>query len=256
MKKILLIGITLITLMPSCKLLRPSIMLKTPRDYAFSSPTDTVPLQYKIFPNDLLQFRLFSNDGSKLVDVTITKAEGTQMLTTTQKPLPYLVEFDGTVNLPLLGRVKLANMTLREAEIFLKEKYSKYYIKPFVMLSVINRRVIVFPGSGSSAIVIKLENENTTLIEAIAKAGGITNSGKANKIRLIRGNPDHPQVFDIDLSTIDGVKAGSMILQANDIIYVEPVLHVTREMIQEITPLVTLLTGIVTIIGFIRLLSP
>jgi polysaccharide export outer membrane protein len=52
---------------------------------------------------------------------------------------------------------------------------------------------------------------------------GIPGSGKAHRIKLIRGEKANPEVYLIDLSTIDGMKKGDIVLQGNDIIYVEPV---------------------------------
>jgi polysaccharide export outer membrane protein len=135
-------------------------------------------------------------------------------------------------------------MTTREAEKMLEEKFAVYYTKPFVMLAVINRRVMVFPGSGGSGMVVTLENENTTLIEALALAGGITETGKSKVVKLIRGDNRNPQVHLIDLSTVDGMRQSNMLLQANDIIYVEPVKRVSRGILEEITPVVGIVTSL------------
>ena len=123
------------------------------------------------------------------------------------------------------------------------------------MLNVLNRRVIIFPGSGGGAKVINLQNENMTLMEALAEAGGITNTGKAHKIRLIRGNPKDPEVYHVDLSTIEGIEQGAMVLQGNDIIYVEPVFSFTREILAEVTPILSLVASIISIIGFITIIK-
>jgi polysaccharide export outer membrane protein len=136
------------------------------------------------------------------------------------------------------------DLTVREAERLLEDKYAVYYNKPFVMLNVVNRRVMVFPGTGGAGKVVLLENENTTLIEALALAGGITESGQANIIKLIRGDSRNPQVHLIDLSTVEGMKQSNLLLQANDIIYVEPVKRVSRGILAEITPLVGIVTSL------------
>ena len=65
----------------------------------------------------------------------------------------------------------------------LEEKYASYYVKPFVLMSVQNKRVIVFPGNAGDAKVIPLLNNNTSLIEALALAGGISDDGKAHKVK-------------------------------------------------------------------------
>ena len=85
--------------------------------------------------------------------------------------------------MPTLRRVKLSGYTISEAEAFLEEAYSVDYINPFVILRVTNRRVIVSTGQGGASTVVKLDNANTRLIEALASAGGIMDRGKAKQSR-------------------------------------------------------------------------
>jgi polysaccharide export outer membrane protein len=115
------------------------------------------------------------------------------------------------------------------------------------MVRVTNRRVLVFPGTGGAGRVVNLDNENTTLVEALALAGGITNTGKAWKVKLIRGDLRNPKVMLIDLSTIEGVKNSNMLLQANDIIYVEPIPRFSQEILAQIAPIVSIITSLALI---------
>jgi polysaccharide export outer membrane protein len=157
--------------------------------------------------------------------------------------MQYVIEADGTVKLPVLGHVKIAGLDIREAENFLEEKYTQYYVKPFVLMKVSNKRVIIFPGAGGLAKVQPIINNNTTLIEALALAGGLPEYAKSYKIKVIRGDPQKPIVYLIDLSTITGIAQGSMVVQANDIIYVEPRFRVSSEVLKEISPVLSLLTS-------------
>ena len=166
--------------------------------------------------------------------------------------LEYLVEFDGYCNLPILGRTKISDLTIREAELLLEEKYAELYIDPFVLLNITNRRVTIFPGSDGSGKVITLQNNNTTLIEALALAGGISDNGKAYRIKLIRGNLKDPEVYLIDLSKIEGLKYADIILQANDIIYIEPIGVTTRQIISEIAPIISVITSLITLVVVIN----
>lgn len=243
LKKIL--GIAIIALFfTSCAPLNPSIMFKTPKDFKYDTPSDTVNLEYKIAPNDVVGFRLFTNNGFKLIDISNENQVQFQNL---NSGLNYLVEFDGFVNLPIIGRLKVSGLTLREAEFFLEEKYSEIYIDPFILLDVSNRRVTIFPGNGGNGRVITLQNNNVTLLEALAQAGGIRETGRANRVKLIRGDLSDPEVYLIDLSTIEGISQANVILQANDIIYVEPVGITRRQVISEIAPILSLLTSILTL---------
>jgi len=233
----------------SCSILKPSIMLKTKRNYPYAQAPSTPQYEYKIAPNDVISFRISSNDGFKLIDLTSLN-EG--MFRNAQNTIEYLVEHDGLVKLPIIGRISLQGLTIRQAEQMLEEKYSTYYNKPFLMLKVLNRRVIVFPGTGGKAKVINLENNNTTLLEALALSGGIANTGKAKRIKLIRGNLKDPEVYLIDLSTIEGMKQADMVLQANDIIYVEPVLKISQTLLVEMSPFIGILTNILIVIALFK----
>lgn len=252
MKKILFPIIILSVFISACNY-NSSIMLKTGKEFKYADiPKDENP-QYRISPNDIIEFRIYSNDGFKMIDI-ITSAGDGRAVNTIQQGIQYLVEQDGLVKLPTIGRVKLSGMTLREAEMELEKLYSEYYIKPFVLLSVANKRVIVFPGSPGDAKVIKLENNNTTLIEALALAGGISEIGKAKRIKIIRRNLPEPQVYLIDLSTIEGIKQADLILQANDIIYVEPTrfTRVSREVLRDVATILSLITSSLIAIRFLQ----
>ena len=243
-----------------CRSLNPSVMLKTGKDYQYATfPAEPSPV-YKIAINDIVSFSIFSNDGFKLVDVTTLSGEGVLSgggaAAATRGNLQYKVEFDGTIKLPLLGHVSLKGMTIREAEVFLEEKYSAFYNKPYVLLEVTNRRVIVFPGSAGSARVVILANENTSLLEGLATAGGISQNGMAYRVKLIRGDLKNPQVYLIDLSTIEGVKKADLILQANDIIYVQPKLRIGNDVIAQVLPYLSFITTIIISYEFFKTLHP
>lgn len=243
LKRILsILGIAL--LLTACAPLNPSIMFKTEKGYKYDLPSDTNELEYKIAPNDVISFRLFTNNGFKLIDIS---NENNAQFQNIINGLTYLVEFDGQVNLPIIGRVPVSGLTLREAEFFLEEKYADIYIDPFVLLNISNRRVTIFPGNGGNGRVITLQNNNVTLLEALALAGGIRETGRANRVKLIRGDLNNPEVYLIDLSTIEGLKDADIILQANDIIYVEPVGVTRRQVISEIAPILSLLTSLLTL---------
>ena len=231
------------------------MMLKTPKNYHFDQLHDSITaVNYKISPNDILTMRLYSRNGFHIVDLTNTSASGgapSTSATVSTTGIDYLVESDGTVNLPAIGRTPISGLTIREATQMLEVKYKDLYIQPYILLQVSNRRVIVFPGDPGSARVIPLINNNTTLLEALALCGGITENGKAKQIKLIRGDPAKPQVYLIDLSTINGIKEGNTILQANDIIYVTPQRRPTLTLLERITPIFTAVTTILLAIVLI-----
>ncbi len=247
MKQVIYIVICLM-LFTSCKVLTPEQMLRTPRSYEYSDISELKEVEeYRIAPNDELFFQLFTNEGEKLIDPL-----DPQILRQSHREIVYLVEHDGKVKLPVLGRINISGYTLREAEKMLEKEYSAYYNRPFVQLRVTNNRVIIFPGGrGGSSRVIYLENNNTTLFEALAMAGGIKD-GKAHRVKLIRGQPGNPKVYRIDLSTIKGIENANLVLQANDIIYVDPRERVPVRIMEHVTPYLTLATTLLLIYSLIN----
>ncbi len=247
-KLILLIPICLLAL-SSCKIIRSNLMLRTPKNYVYNQLSDSISkLNYRIAHNDAIQYRIFTNDGFKLIDLA-----NSINANAFRNDLDVIVETDGTVKLPMVGFVKLEGMSLREAEQFLEEKYAEYYVKPFVSLKVTNKRVIVFPGNGGTAKTLLLTNNNTSVIEAIALAGGLTEDSKAYKVKLLRSiNDSKPQVYLMDLSKIEGLAAGNTRVLANDIIYVEPRYRLARTLVTELTPIVTLISTTFLIYTLVR----
>ncbi|MCB0480598.1 MAG: polysaccharide biosynthesis/export family protein [Flavobacteriales bacterium] len=243
-----------------CKFLTQSIMFKTPKGYVFDTIPDTTLKQYILQPNDIFYFRLFANDGFKLIDLTTgTGSSGNSQIFNQQNQnmFKYNMEFDGTAKLPILGRVRLAGMTVRQAELFLQEKYAFSFNDPFVQMTVLNRRVFVFPGEYGKAGVIGLSNDNTTLMEALALAGGISENGKAQRVKLLRktNDPNNPLVYEFDLSTIEGLRFANMIVQTEDIVYVEPRRRVGSNILKEVLPWVTLLTTVLLTITTVQALK-
>jgi polysaccharide export outer membrane protein len=227
------------------------IMFKTPRDYAFDTVQDTLEREFKIQADDIISFRMYANDGFKMID--LINMDDASLRAATRNPFNYVMDPEGRVKLPVVGEVHLSGLTIRQAELLLEEKYSKYYQKPFVLLTVGNRRVVVFPGGGGDAKIIPLENNNTTLLEVLASAGGIANRGDAHRVKLFRREPTGARkVFQFDLSDIDNLKYGDLVMQADDVLYVQPNAEIARGLLTEITPLITLLTTTVLVIGLVR----
>ena len=219
------------------------VMLKTPKDYVFDTPPDKPVDEYIISVNDILQFRLFANDGFQLIDIAAGQGGvANQQALAARNNINYVVQADSLARLPILGNINIVGKTIVEAEAFLQAEYAKFYVEPFVLLTISNKRVIVFSGTGSSAQVVSLSNNNTTLIEVLALVGGITANSKASRIKIVRQTKVKKDVYLVDLSTIEGIQAGSMIVQANDIIYVEPNPNLAREALADITPVLSLLS--------------
>jgi polysaccharide export outer membrane protein len=191
------------------------MMFRTKKNYPFediSKIPDT--REYKIAINDELNIYVNPNKGASLL-------EGGEVGQQNLRAIPVTVDFDGTIKLPVLGRVKITDLTVREAELLMENLLKTFYVDPYVTLKIQNKRVILFSGAAGSARVIPLQHQNMNLLEVLAISGGIPSTGKAHKIKIIRGNLKNPQIFLIDLSKIESLKTSDLIVQGDDIIYVD-----------------------------------
>lgn len=226
----------------SCKFFKSNLMLRTPPDFTYDKIVDSLAKEdYKIPKNAFITVKIFSNDGFKIIDLATSANNGANNI---RFEYEYTVDSEGYVKLPLIGRIKIAGYTTNEAQTLLEQIYTTYYVKPFVIVKVTNKRVIVFPGNGGDAKVLGISNNNTTVLEMLALSGGIALDGKAYKVKLIRydGTSAKPKVYLMDLSKIDGIAAGNTVVHANDIIYVEPRYRVARTLVSEIAPVLSLLS--------------
>lgn len=217
---------------------------------------DSIPLtpieDYRISADDKIKFTLSTNNGTEIIErqtgVSDTRiAQG--------EDLEYIVRRNGFVELPVIGPVHIEGLSIEQCEDTLTAKYGIEYKEPFVQVEVTNQRVIVFPGNGADAKVVPLTNSNTTLMEALAQAGGITDRGKANTIKLMRRVDGQREVYGIDLSTMEGLKYVDMIVQANDYIYVEPTPELGKEIAEDVVPVVSLISSAIFIISAINILK-
>ena len=164
--RVSLLVLSTVVLWSGCTINR-DIMFRTGDDFDFAPLEEMVSQGYRIAPNDLLQFRLFSNKGQRLNQMTaggVGSGNGNnnnqQMnnMINQQGGVTYLVKPDGLVELPELGDIRLEGLTIEEAELLLEEAYASFYKDPFVILRVQNNRVYIFPGETGKASVVTLEN--------------------------------------------------------------------------------------------------
>ncbi|GAA4046249.1 hypothetical protein GCM10022409_35420 [Hymenobacter glaciei] len=163
----------------------------------------------------------------------------------------------------MVGRVKLSGLSLLQADSMLARMFDVYYKESFVTTRVANNRVIMLGAAGGQ--VIPLANDNMNLLEVLALAGGLDgggggggggggsnrNGGRADNIRIIRGDLKNPRVQQIDLSTLDGMRRASLQVEPNDIIYVEPIRRPLLDALTDAAPLLSLTSLILTSTFFI-----
>lgn len=234
----------LVFTLPSCRALYPNLMFQQ-RDYQFFDLERKEVKEYIIEPGDQFDVRIYSRDGFKLIDVL---GEGT--VGGGRVGQGYLVDKDGFAKLPVLGPFYVKGYTETELERILAEKLSNLFVNPYVVVTVNNRRAFLFRGS--SGTIIQLNQAPTNLFEVIARAGGVANNFKAYKIKIIRGDLKNPQIYVVDLSTLEGMRKADLIVQSNDIIYLEPRLNVVGAITAQLAPIFAASSTVFSLIALIK----
>jgi polysaccharide export outer membrane protein len=156
-----------------------------------------------------------------------------------------LIDKEGDINLPYVGKLKVAGLTSIQTEQLLMEAYSVYYPEPLINIEIINLRVQVL-GEVSKPGTIKLEREQNTLVEVLAAAGGLTFDADRTKIKVIRrGNyGEDPEVIIVNLTILDSYIDGNIYIEANDVVYVEPLgRKFNTTLIRDILPIVSIIAS-------------
>ncbi len=252
---LIFIGLSII-LLNSCGNVNSNALFKIPKDGSFKydslvmNPTD----DYILGPGDRFSFQFATNEGERIVfnQSGISElVEGNGDLANQQgrTRIDYLVRQDGKSNLPLVGEVLVKGLTLVQLEDTISRLLSKNFINPFVQIRLSNQRVFFF-GDRGIANVIYLTNTNTSLIEVIALAGGISENSRSNSIKVMRRtNSGKREIYRIDLSTIDGLKEAEMIVQGNDYIYVDYKPRIASSIFREVGPWLSLATTSLAVIA-------
>jgi polysaccharide export outer membrane protein len=206
-----------IMMLSSCAVRQHQLLFQTQQAV---TAADTVPAvaaagSYHILPYDVLQIRNLQNMAYIVGESTAgTASAGGQGQT-------YQVEDDGTVALPVIGHIKVTGLTRYQAEQLIEDLYRKKLLKdPIIELKVINLKVTLL-GEIRSQGNFPLVKEQTTLIDMIGAAGGLTDKANEKSIKIIRGDKAHPQIIWADLSAIKTLADPRLILQNNDIVYIE-----------------------------------
>jgi polysaccharide export outer membrane protein len=133
----------------------------------------------------------------------------------------YLVDNDGLVTIPLVGKVKVGGLTPSVAADTISRKLDNLLVQPTVNVRILNFKISVL-GEVTRPAVYTIPNEKVSIPEAIAMAGDLTIFAKRDNILLIREVDGKRTYTRVDLTSRDLFNSPNFYLHPNDILYVEP----------------------------------
>lgn len=221
--KTLLLWVGILFMVSSCSFKKKNILFKGKKQIKTDEPVLVVKADsltarsnYKhiIKLGDRIQLRFLNNyDLGQAASQSATA--GSSMDASAN--LGYLVNYDSSATLPLIGRVNMVGMDRLQAAKYLEKQYGKFISNPIIDVNIPNLTATILGEVGRPGQVV-LDKENTTLVDVIAMAGGFKDAGRKDRIKIIRGN----DVILVNLKDIESLKSSDIIVHHNDIIYIEP----------------------------------
>ena len=237
-------------------------------DTAKSAISDSSVNLIIIQPYDLLDIRIKTTEkaleailenqtsGSSMVggsQVGGSQSYQQQSLGTSSYLTSYLVDARGNIRLPLVGEITIQGLTIRQARNKIKESMQQWMKDPYVDIKFLTFRVTVF-GEVNHPGVFTVSNEKADLLDVLAMAGDLNDNGQRTNVKIIRGDPRNPKIYEMDLRDTRTFNSPGFILQPNDIVYVEPF---PRKFLfanlNEILPLLTVVNAALVIVELISL---
>jgi len=191
-------------------------------DREFNNTLDN--LEPVIQKNDLLSITVSSPNATASQPFNTAVAVSTQQIgyASTQAS-GYLVDQDGYIDLPMLGRIKAAGLTKKELKESITKSLAegKYLLFPVVSVRYLNFKVTVL-GEVARPMVINVPDEKINILEALGFAGDMTIYARRDNVTLIREEKGKRIVKRLDMNSEAMLASSYYYLRSGDILYVEP----------------------------------
>lgn len=161
----------------------------------------------------------------------------------------YLVDKEGFIEVPLVGRINLANKTTSQAKEIIRANASKYYVDPIVNVRFLNFYVQV-AGDVARPGKIPVLDEKVSILDALGMAGDLNITAKRDNVLLIREENGVKKFIRFNLNSSDIFKSPYYYLHSGDYVYVEPIKAKSRTATSDTSKdrFITLGTTIVSLI--------
>ena len=183
---------------------------------------------YRVMPKDELTITVSTSDPASSVPFYRKIGQGKDQASSAQgmnnaKLLDYLVDNEGNIDYPVLGKLHVAGLTTRECEALIRKELQQYLNEvPNVTVRTSNYKISVL-GEVKSPGTYTVSDERINIFQALALAGDMTVFSVRDDVQLLREvSLGNRRVLHLDLTSADIALSPDYYLQQNDIVYVKP----------------------------------
>jgi len=211
----------------------------------------------KIQPNDVLDIKVHTLEAETAAPFNLIPLQamaGAIDIATLQLN-GYLVDQDGYIDFPVIGRLKVGGLSIEAIKEMILEELDTYLKNPVVNVRLLNFRVTV-SGEVTNPGSFSILNDRVTLPEAISMSGDFTPYANRKRVLVVREENGQRTFLNMNMLSADVFQSEAFYLRQNDLIYVEPLKARTgaiRDQGDEtLTFIATLLTIAALVVGFTR----
>ena len=230
MKKYLSLVLLVLTLcLTGCMSYKKVPYIQNSREVDLSSAINLYDA--KIMPKDYLTITVNlpkDPEATRMFNMAISGASTTNAITSINSTgatlQSYLVENDGTIDFPIIGRIHVAGKTRHELHDYIVEQiYPTYVIeKPIVLVTISSFKISVL-GEVNGPGQYTVSNGKVNIFEALALAHDLTIYGQRDNIKLIRElSNGEKKIVELNINDANIINSPYYQLQQNDIVYVTP----------------------------------
>lgn len=183
---------------------------------------------YRVMPKDELTITVSTSDPASSVPFYRKIRQAKDQASSAQgmnnaKLLDYLVDNEGNIDYPVLGKLHVAGLTTRECEALIRKELQQYLNEvPNVTVRTSNYKISVL-GEVKSPGTYTVSDERINIFQALALAGDMTVFSVRDDVQLLREDSlGNRRVLHLDLTSADIALSPDYYLQQNDIVYVKP----------------------------------
>jgi polysaccharide export outer membrane protein len=225
-KLLFLLPVLLLLTLSSCHLREKMVYLQPNLNDTLVKTTSVINYASLLRTDDLLQIQIGGQDQEALAafQFYVNQSEnqgGNPMMAQVLANMTFLIDYQGNINFPVLGFVKLAGLTRLEAIQKLQGMIEEYVAGAVVNIQVKNFKVTVL-GQVARPGAYTMPSDRVTILEAIGMAGDLQLGGIRNNVLVVRELDGKRQEFRLDLTSKDIFNSEAYYLRQNDVIYVEP----------------------------------
>lgn len=179
----------------------------------------------RICPDDRLSITVTAWDPTVVTPfnppVFAFAKEGEEKVEASRQLQTYLVDKEGNIIFPVLGKVHLAGLSKQEAIEKLRQEISHYIEDVNVNVQIVNYKVTMM-GEVARPGMVSVSNDRLTILDAIGRVGDLTINANRTNVLVIRDNDGQKEFARLDLTKPELFASPYFYLRQNDVVYVEP----------------------------------